>query len=275
MGGQLSYAVLPELRVFVLGGVESEDIAQQRRERTTNSGAGVDWRPSMRTRASVQFEKRYFGTSHNLLLERRTGRTTWRYTDTKSVTDNLINTASGSQGNLYDAVDARLALIEPDPVARARLVDAELLRIGLPPDTEVFTNLLTSASTVFRTQEASVILEGTRSLLALALAQTNSTRLGTVITLGDDFDNGATIRTQGWSLSGSHRFTPLTTGTLILSRVSNSSSVAGAANTANGLSVGMTTRLGLRTSAEVRLRHTRSDLRDNQTVLSGLLTHRF
>jgi uncharacterized protein (PEP-CTERM system associated) len=275
LGGQVSYAVLPELKVFLLAGTETEDIAQRTRESTTNTGLGVDWRPSLRTRAFARLEKRYFGNAHDLILERRTGRTTWRFTDTRNVADSLINAASGSLGSLYEAIDARLALLEPDPVARARLVEAELLRLGLPADTEVFTNLLTSTATVFRTQEFSVILEGTRGLVALSVNNSKSSRLGTVITLGDDFDNGATIRTKGWRVSASHRLTPLTTASLVLDRQSNSISVAGAANTANGLTVGLTTRLGLRTSGEFQLRHTRSDLRDNQTVLSGVLTHRF
>jgi uncharacterized protein (PEP-CTERM system associated) len=275
LGGQVSYAIFPELRVFLLAGTESEDIAQQTQVRSTTSGLGFDWRSSPRTRAFARLEKRYFGNAHDVLLEHRTGRTTWRFTDTRNVADSLVNAASGSQGSLRNALDARLALIEPDPVARARLVDAELLKLGLPADTEVFTNLLTSAATVFRTQEVSVILEGTRSLFALALSNSKSTRLGTVVTLGDDFDNGATIRTKGWSVSASHRFTPLSTGTLVFKRQSNSSSVAGAANTVDVLTVGLTTRLGLRTSADMRLRHTRSDLRANETAVSTMLTHRF
>ena len=275
LGGQLTYAALPQLRVFLLAGSELEDIAQQTRKSTTNQGLGFDWRPSLRTQASAQVEKRYFGNSHAVLFERRTGRTTWRYTDTRNVADSLINTASGSLGSLYDAIDARVALTVPDPVERARLVDAELLRLGLPADTEVFTNLLTSTSTVFRTQELSVILEGSRTLVTFALNNSKATRLGTVITLGDDFDNGATILIRGWRLSASHRFTPLTTGTLLVSRQSNTSSVAGAANTANGVTLGLTTRLGLRTSANIQLRHTRSVLRNNETVFSGVLTHRF
>lgn len=275
LGGQVTYAASPELRISLLAGTESENIGQQSRKSTTTQGLGFDWRPSLRTQASAQVEKRYFGNSHAVFLQRRSGRTMWRYTDTRNVADSLIETASGSRGSLYDAIDARLALIEPDPVARARLVDAELLRLGLPAYTEVFTNLLTSTSTVFRTQELSVILEGSRSLVTFALNNGKSTRLGTVITLGDDFDNGATILTRGWSVSASHRFTQLTTGTLVLSRQSNTSSVAGAANTANGVTLGLTTRLGLRTSADIRIRHTRSVLRDNETVFSGVLTHRF
>jgi hypothetical protein len=243
LGGQVSYAIFPELRVFLLAGTESEDIAQQTQVRSTTSGLGFDWRSSPRTRAFARLEKRYFGNAHDVLLEHRTGRTTWRFTDTRNVADSLVNAASGSQGSLRNALD--------------------------------FTNLLTSAATVFRTQEVSVILEGTRSLFALALSNSKSTRLGTVVTLGDDFDNGATIRTKGWSVSASHRFTPLSTGTLVFKRQSNSSSVAGAANTVDVLTVGLTTRLGLRTSADMRLRHTRSDLRANETAVSTMLTHRF
>lgn len=277
--GELSYAVTPQLMLSLQAGRESNDVITLSRESYNSTGVGLDWRPSPRTRLNLGLEDRYFGRGHNLSLEHRTGRTVWRIADTRDVANSPLSSATASLGSIYSLLDALYATEEPDPVKRAQRIQAELLLLGLPPDTEVFQNFLTSSATLNRSQMFSVALVGVRSVVTLAVNRSTVNRLDAIINLGDDLDSNTQVRQLGWSVTLAHRLTPLTSLSAALSsRKSDGSTSTTLATRTTSLSLGLSTRLGLRTNGSVELRRTQQAGAASgygETSIAGLVTHRF
>lgn len=275
--GGLIVAVTPQLIATLRGGTESNNVISLDKESYSTTGLSLEWRPSPRTRLLVSADDRYFGTGHNIAFEHRTGRTIWRYTDSRGVTNNPLEAASASMGTVYDMFDSLYSTLEPDPVRRAQLVQAELLRLGLPPNMQIFQNFLTSSSTLERAQRLSVALVGVRSVVTFALGRSDTRRLGPALGLGDDFDFNANIRQQSWGVDYAHRLTPITSfSASLLGQRSDGSS--GLSQRLTSISGSLSTRLALRTSGTVRLQ--RNNYRNvigsyGDTQLAGFVTHRF
>lgn len=268
----------PQLRFTASVGRERNDILTLQTESYSYNGVSVDWRPSPRTRALVAVDDRYFGTGHNILLEHRTGLTVWRYTDTRSANNDPLQQGTASLGSVYDLLDNLYSGLEPDPIRRAQLIQAELLRLGLPADAQLLQNFLASSNTLQRRQELSLALVGTRSVLTFALGRSRTERLGTFVGLGDDFDQFTSIAQRSWSVRLGHRLTQLTALSAGLTRQVNESNLAGFDTRLTEISVGLTTRLAERTSGTLTLRRTRSDGgfgAYNDTSVAGYVTHRF
>lgn len=268
----------PQLRLTASVGRERNDILTLQRESYSYNGVSVDWRPSPRTRALVAVDDRYFGTGHNILLEHRTGVTVWRYTDSRAADNNPLQQGTASLGSAYDLLDALYTDRVPDPVIRAQIIQAELLRLGLPADAQLLQNFLASSNTLQRRQELSLALVGARSVLTFALARSHTERLGTFVGLGDDFDQFSAISQRSWSVRLGHRLTPLTALSAGLTRQVSESNLAGFDTRLTEVSVGLTTRLAERTSGSLTLRRSRSDGglgAYNDTSVAAYVTHRF
>jgi len=274
----LVYAATPQLAFTVFAGVESNDVITPSRKSYSYNGLNLDWRPSPRTRVNAGVDDRYFGHSHNVLVEHRTGRTVWRFTDNQGVSNSLLNAANATLGSLYNLMDSLYTSVEPDPIKRAQLIEADLLKLGLPGSTPVSRPFLTSSATVQRAQQLSVALVGVRDVITLAVSRGNTRRLDTAFSLGDDFDTEAAIRQQSWSLIYAHRLTPITAFSASLSGEKSTGTTTGSETRSQSLELGVTTRLGLRTSGSVQLRRTvTSGTSSNygETAIAGLITHRF
>ena len=277
----LIVAITPQLKSTVYLGVESNDILTPTSKSYNTAGVDLDWRPSNRSRVFVGLEDRYFGSAHNIALEHRSARTIWRFTDTRGVADSPLQAAQASLGSIATLLDNLYAPTVPDPIERARRVNAELLSLGLPADAQVFQSFLTSAATVDRAQSLSLALVGQRSVVTFALNRKRSNRLQSVLNLGDDFDTSSRIDQQGWSVNLAHRLTPISSVNASLGRENSEGSGTGLGqrNRNTALSLGFTTRLAPRTSGSLQLRHTRYDNSAvnafSETALSALLTHRF
>ena len=274
--------ITPQLRSTVYVGVESNDILTPNRKSYNTTGLDVEWRPSNRTRVFVGLEKRYFGNAHNIALEHRTGRTVWRLTDTRGAVDSPLQSAQASLGSIYTLLDNLYAPTVPDPVERARRINAELLSLGLPPDAQIAQSFLSSSATLDRAQSLSLALVGQRTVVTFALTRKRSNRLQSVFGLGDDFDNSSRIDQQGWSVNLGHRLTPLSSLSASLGRQTSEGSGTGLtlSNRSTALTLGYTTRLAPRTSASLQLRRTQYDNSGaintfGETAVTGLLTHRF
>ncbi len=266
-----------QVQVTLLAGVESNDIITFQKESYNTAGINVEWRPSPRTRVFVGVEDRYFGTGHNIALEHRTGQTVWRYTDTRGVVNNPLQAGAASLGSVFDLLDSLYSQIQPDPVLRAQLVQAELLRLGLPANALIFQNFLSSSATLDRVQRVSVALAGIRSVWTLSAFTSDSSRLDSIVTGGDDFDLNTDIKQQGWSLNYAHRLTPLSS---VNAALTNQKSVgsSGLNLRSTTVSLGLSTRLSRRTNGSVQLQrgnYNGSSGSYNNTAISGFITHRF
>ncbi len=276
--GRLVYTISPQVAVSGVVGTESTNQLSPVRESNSIVGVGAVWQPSERTRLSFDREKRYFGSAHNVALEHRTGRTVWRYTDSQGISTGQ-NAQSASLGSLFDLLNAVYARQEPDPIRRTQFVLAEIERLGLPANLQVFPDFLRSSSTLQRAQQLSVALLGQRSLLTVAATRSDNRRLDTIArALGDDFDSNTRIRQRGWSLWLAHRLTPNTSLNANWVEQQSIGTVAGLETRVRSLTVGLNTLLAPRTSGGVQVRRIVSDgpaspYRESAVV--GTITHRF
>lgn len=277
--GRLDYAVAPTLTVSALLGVESNDLLTSEKKSYRSIGFSLDWRPSDRTRVVFGRDNRYFGQGHNLEVEYRSRRSVWRYVDSRDVVTSPLDSTTPSLGSLYGLIDSQIGAQEPglDPITRAQRVDAELRRLGLPADFEVFPRYLTSSASVQRTQELSLGLFAPRDALIFAVARGQGRQLNPVVNLGDDFGLSPDIQQQSWSVSYAHRLTPLTSVNVLYARQTNEGLNAALNNRLKTVTLGVTTRLALRTSGVLQFRRSlysgTSPYRES--ALLGVLTHRF
>lgn len=274
----LFYTFTPQLRFSAMVGRERNDVLTTQRESYSMSGVGFDWRPSPRSRLSLDLQDRYFGHSHNLQGEHRTGRTLWRLRDSRDVSNSPTQAATASLGTLYDLLDAYYLSIEPDPIRRAQLVQAELLNLGLPGDLQIFQSFLSSAATLARTQSLSAIVQGRRTVFTATLSRSRTSRLQSVITLGDDFDSNSFVLQQGVSLSVGHRLTPQTSASADWSLQRNEGSLTGLSTRLSSLTLRVNTQVAPRTSASLQLRRAVQDSTTRpygETSIAGFVNHRF
>ena len=274
----LNYTLTPQLLLTAMAGTERNDVLTVQRESYSMAGVGFDWRPSPRSRLSLDLQDRYFGHSHNLQAEYRTGRTLWRLRDSRDVSNSPTQAATASVGTLYDLVDAFYLTIEPDPVKRAQLVQAELLNLGLPGDLQIFQSFLSSAATLARTQSLSAILQGRRTVYTATFTRSRTSRLQSAISLGDDFDSNSYVLQQGLSLSVGHRLTPKTSASADWSLQRNEGSQTGLSTRLNTLTLRLNTQLAPRTSGSLQLRRAVQDSPANpygETSIAGFVNHRF
>ena len=203
-----------DLQLQAGGGIEFTDLSTLQRTSYRTWGAGATWTPSPRTRVVAQYDHRFYGPSHSLTFEHRTALTTWRLTDSRSLSTSGDQSASGGQGTAYDLFYSQFASAVPDPVKRQDFVNAFLNNLGISPGQAV--GFLRSAVSLQDMQEASVAWRDVRSAAVLSITRTAAQRLSTFSGLVGDLSNSSTVRQHGVSVNLSHRLTPMSTVNLLL-----------------------------------------------------------
>lgn len=226
----------------------------------------------------MERENRYFGESHNVLLEYRTARTLWSYVDRKNINTGLGDRSLATIGSLYDLLDNIYARIEPNSIRRSQLVLQEIERRGVPANTQVFPDYLTSSSTVQRLQQLSLALLGQRGTVTVAVSRSDSRALDGLLRLGDDFDVNTRIRQRGWHLTAGHRLTPNASVNASLSDVRSLGSAPGQETRVRSFALGWDALVARRTSVGIQLRRSllNGGARDySESAITGFITHRF
>jgi uncharacterized protein (PEP-CTERM system associated) len=274
--GRVGYAFTPQLVVTGIGGIEASNQISPTRETFSLSGFGVAWQPSARTRIVFERENRYFGSAHDLHMEHRSGRTVFRYSDVKGLSAQGVE--SSSMGPLIDLLDGFYTQLEPDPIRRMQIVLAEIERLGLPQNTQVFPDFLKSSNTLRRVQQVSVALLGQRSTITLTASRSNNRALRGALDVGDDFDTNSSIRQQGWSVLLAHRLTPNASTHAIFSEQRNVGSVPGLESRVRTFVLGWNMLLARHTNGAIQIRRALSDGPSNpysESAIVGTITHRF
>lgn len=256
--GVLSYTVNPELQVSVNAGRETENVSGVASQSYNTHGWGFSWIPIERTRVSVAREKRFFGNSHNYLVEHRTPRTVWRYNDSRNLSSGFSQFRISGQGTAYDLFFAQFASIEPDPVARAIRVTEFLRANGIPPNTVVLSGSLASATLVQRQQEFSFAWLGVRDTLTVSVSRSQGERADRVIVVNDDFANGNRLTQSGVSASLGHRLTPDSALSLTATAQRATGTTDNRTSRLDTVALTWSGRFGARTSGSVGARHQRS-----------------
>jgi len=253
----LIYRLFPEFRISGSGGYESNNYQSLDNEGNSTYGAGFDWTPTERTRASGFWEHRFFGTGHNVLLSHRFPLSSIRYTDTKDVAliPNQFTTAG--LGTVYDQYFQIFASLIPDPVSRDTYVRNLLNQAGIAPNAQAINNYLANRPQVQRNQQLSLVLFGSRNSITFLAGRSDSQPL----TLAPNGLNGIVseadrLTQQGYALSYSHRLTEFTGLNLLGSRQKNKSGLTNELDTTlTTYQIGISTRLGAKTVGALNARH--------------------
>ncbi len=275
--GAVSYTFDTQFIFSAIAGIEATNQLTPTRKSHFITGLGGKWKPFEHTFFSTNFEKRYFGNSHEILFQHQTDRTVWRYRDSKGIS-NGYGSVSATSGTVFDLLNGFYMQAEPDPVRRARMVLIEIERLGLSSDTKIFQDYLHSTSTLQRVQGLSLALLGLRSTVTFEAFQTENERLQGSLASGDDFDLNNKIVQYGWSLVAAHRLTPLSAIFLNASEQQNRGSNMGIRIKNRSLKIGFNTRLAKKINANVQIQRSLFDgsiSSYGESSITGNLTYRF
>lgn len=276
--GRFSYAWSPQWITGLTVGQETNDVLTPEKKSYSNYGVDLTWRPSDRTTLSAGVNDRYFGRGHNLSFEHRAARVVVRVSDVRDVSTSPNANVNASLGTLYDLLDALYITLEPDPIKRAQLVQADLRSRGLPGNLLVSQSFLVSQATLQRQQQLSVLMTARRGTFTASYARGHSNRLLNNLTLGDDFDTTSQVKTETLSFLYAHRLTPVTSANASYALQRSQGDLDTQRNSQYTLSLGMSTQLGRRTSGSVQVRrlHSNSGLNPySENALVGNILHRF
>lgn len=248
--GNLSYAINPQLNLSFSGGKEANNYTTVNTKSSFTSGLGFVWIPSDVTRLSASRQNRSFGSSHSISVEHRTGRTAWRFNDSKDVSTIPSQSGSVGLGSLYDLVFSQFAAREPDPILRASQVNDFLQVNGLNPSATVVSSFLTSAVSLQRRQDLSFVILGVRDTVTFSLNRSEGYRLDSIVgSSSDDLSNAVAVRQRGLSVNYAHRLTPDTSLNVIASTQKSADSQGAQSNSTKSLNVSVSTKLGTQSKA--------------------------
>lgn len=274
----LTYTINSQLNLFADAGHESSNYSNIDKQGFSTNTIGLNWRPSGRTNITASRGNRSFGRTHNLSVEHRSARTVWKFSDGRDVLTTPGQIGFGVVGNRYDLIDRQFVGIEPDPQARAGLVNQFLQNNNIDPNTPILGNFLTSAVSLQRNQSVSVALLGVRDTVTFLYSRTASNRLDTVSSAIDSLSNSSTVTQQGYSVNYTHRLTPDYALGAQWSKQTTSGDVAAQDNTLSSLGLTVSGRIGKRTSTSLGLRRVIADSQTNpyrENALTGQLSVQF
>lgn len=251
----LSYRVTPQLRVFSKAGREANNYTSFDKQSYGVSGFGVDWFPSPVTTLSASRDHHSFGSTHGLSFEHRTARTAWKFTDLKGLQVPTGTTSIAGSGSIYDLLYSQFASIEPNPTARAQLVNAFLQSNGLNPNVVAINSSLLSAVSLERRQDLSFALLGVRDTVTFIATRSESSRVDKLSAAIDDLSNSSSVRQRGFSANYTHRLTPNYSLGVLASQQDTSGDSSLQDTTLRLLNVSVTGRVGKQALVSVAVRH--------------------
>lgn len=255
----LTFALSPQFSLSAEGGTESSNFASLDKEAYAVSGLGLTWTPMESTNLTVNARRQSYGDTHQLNFNHRTGRTVWQFSDGKDLTQAPNLQGSASLGSVYDLYFAQFAYLQPDPVARAQLVNAYLQNYGMAPDIATGTGFSASSLSLQRRQQLSFALLGVRDTITFLASQSKSSRLDTLSTAIDDFTTASDVQQQSLSVNFAHRLTPHSSLGLMLSRAQTTGVTQAQTTKLSSANLSWTSRVGKRSSTTAAVRRVVSE----------------
>ena len=229
-----------------------------------NSGrawsTGFQWTPSSRSNVQATVGRRYFGPSRTLSAQHRSRRTVWsiNYSDTVSTT--RANFLIPSAVDTAALLDGLFLPNFPDPVERARAVEAYIRLNQLPPSLADNINYFSNRYMLQKQLRATMAWRGARSGAtvsvfrirrdALSVRETDSILLGNSLSsINDD------VKQAGVDLQLNYRLTPRSTINLLASATDNESLTTGFASRANTVRLNARHQLRPKMFGTIELRH--------------------
>lgn len=277
--GLFTYSVLPQFRVTVSAGRESNNYASLDQESANTHGYGFDWNPTERTQVSAFKEKRFFGDGHNVRFSHRFPMSSISYTDTRDVSVLPNQFATVGLGTVFDLFSPQFSQIcaqqlggNPSQSQIDTCVTSLFSLLGVQPNTQVTSGFLTSRATVQRSQQLALALFGARNSITLLVSKNENQSVRAASGLNDDFSQNNVVRQQGLSLNFSHRLSELSNLNLITSRQESKGSGASTIKTTlTTYQVGVSTKLGAKTTGSLSARRSEFESTANPYTENALI----
>jgi uncharacterized protein (PEP-CTERM system associated) len=252
--GSVIYAINPQIHVSVSEGHETTDFAGPSRRRTNTPGAGLDWTPSVRTRLSAVYEKRFFGDGHSVIFSHRTPLTAWRVVSNKDAAVLPAQLARTNAGSLESLVSDLWTSAIPDREAREEAVRRRLEETGIPGASALSSNFVSGRPFISRNDAASFAFLGAINTATLTIVRQEQRSFGVRVT-GEGGSADEDFRQRGVNANLAHKLSPLTTLTLVATSLRTEGlTVTARQSTQHFYSLFLSTRIGPRTSASLGLR---------------------
>ena len=251
----LSYAVNSQLRINYLAGREANNYTSLDKQSHGVSGFGANWSPSTTTTLSASRYNHSFGSTYDLSFVHRTARTVWSFTDKKDIQVPTGATNTFGSGSIADLLYSQFASIEPNPTARAQMVNAFLQANGISPNAVAINGSLLSAVPMVRQQDLSFALLGVRDTVTFIASRSDSSRLDSLSTAIDDLSNSSLVRQRGFSANYTRRLTPNYSLGVLASQQETSGISSQQRTTLRLLNFSMTGRVNKQATVTVAVRH--------------------
>jgi uncharacterized protein (PEP-CTERM system associated) len=245
----------PEWNGSLRGGFETTSVGSLYRKTYSNWGGDLRWTPSSRTTAQFGMDQRYFGASHQLLLEHRFPSSSVRYTNIRDVNSAASGAGVGQPVTVYQMLYAQLASLQPDPTLRDQLVRDTLLTQHLDGNAMVAGGFVNGGTTVQRRDDLSLTYLGRRSTFTLQAFSSTTRRIDTT-TAGVDT---APVQQAGLNATVSYRLTPQTSVNLSGSSLRTPGTETQAGNRLKSAALSMSSQINKGLSASLSARYSAFD----------------
>jgi uncharacterized protein (PEP-CTERM system associated) len=276
-----TYTIVPQFRISLSGGTESNNYASQEKESHPTHGYGFDWTPTERTNISAFKERRFFGDGHRYSLNHRFPLSNIRYSDTKDVSVLPNQQTTIGRGTVFDlfypifyqicSQNTQLSSQYPDLNTCAI---AQFQQLPVSPNTQVTSDFLRSQATLQRSQQLAMAFQGTRNTLTVMFTRSQSQSMLAFAAVGDDFSQNNTnnIRQRGIAVNLSHRLTGLANLNLMASRQQSTASGANSLKATTSIyQAGLTSPLSAKTTGGISIRHSEFDSTSNPYTENAII----
>ena len=280
--GTATYTIVPQLRVSMSGGRESNNYASQNMESRATHGFGFDWSPTERTEISAFKERRFFGNGHRYSISHRFPLSSIRYSDTRdvSVLPNQFTTIG--LGTIFDMFyqicTQQLSSLYSDAVQlnqAANTCAANLVgQFGVPPNAQVTSSFLSSRATIQRSQQLALAFQGVQNTLTVIFNRNESQSIFAAGAVNDTFsqNNTTNILQHGFSINIAHNLSAITHVSLTTSRQKSTGNGNNRLEATTSMyQANLNSNLGARTTGGITIRHTKFENSTNPFTENAII----
>jgi uncharacterized protein (PEP-CTERM system associated) len=218
-GATLAYRFNPQLQVSLIGGRETTNLVSLQDETHSDSGFGVLWTPSPRTKLEATATRRFFGNGYQVGFSHRMPRSLLTYTASRNVSYQPQGVGNTGQGSNYDAYYSIIAASNPGYLRMQS--GRRSLRFcrdrGVPADGGASMVSWQSSNACRSLQQLSLALLGVRNTVTLTATENEQQPLGVVSGL-TMISQRATGRQRGVGVVWGHQLTGFSSLSLSLNQ---------------------------------------------------------
>lgn len=276
-----TYTIVPQFRISMSGGSESNNYASQNMVNHSTYGYGFDWNPTERTDISAFKESRFFGDGHRYSFSHRFPLSSIRYTDTKNVSVLPNQFATVGLGTVSDFLyPLFFQICSQNPQISSQYPDldtcakAGLSQLPISPNAQVTSDFLRSQATLQRSQQLAMAFQGVRNTLTVMVNRSQSQSMLAFMAVNDDFsqNNTSSIRQRGISVNLSHRLSGLTNLSIMASRQESTGSGSSNLKAKTAMyQANLSSPLGAKTTGSISVRRTEFDSTTNPYTENAII----